>query len=405
MSTTKGVKTWFQIHKWTSLICTAFLLMLCLTGLPLIFYEEIEHMEGAANLAPQLPAGTPNAGLDRLAETVKLAYPNKVTRYVFWDEHEPNTTTFGLTDSLTAPADNFKNVILDDRTAKILDEPALQEGFMYVMLQLHVDMFMGLGGKLFLGLMGMLFVVAIVSGLMLYSPIMKRFDFGLVRTEKSTRLKWLDLHNLLGVVTVAWAVVVGFTGVINTLSEVVLGLWQQGQLAEMVAPYKDAAPLSGKLSSLDQAVAVAKRAAPAMTPSLIAYPGTLFSSKHHYAIFMKGNTPLTERLITPALVDAKTGKLTDMRDMPWYVNALYISQPLHFGDYGGLPLKIIWALFDLVTIVVLGSGLYLWFVRNRAAKAQMARIGTSSQRIPASHKQEESEILTLSEQNEQQNES
>ena len=403
MSTTKGVKTWFQIHKWTSLICTAFLLMLCLTGLPLIFSEEIEQLEGKPKLALEMPAGTPNAGLDRLAETVKTAFPNKVTRYVFWDEHEPNTTTFGLTDSLTAPPDNFKNVILDDRTAKVLDEPKYDEGFMYVMLQLHVDMFMGIGGKLFLGLMGILFVVAIISGLMLYSPIMKRFDFGLVRTEKSTRLKWLDLHNLLGVVTVAWAVVVGFTGVINTLSEVVLGLWQQGQLAEMVAPYKNAAPLTGKLSSLDQAVAIARKEAPDMTPSLIAYPGTLFSSQHHYAIFMKGNTPLTEKLIKPALVDAKTGKLTDMRDMPWYVNALFISEPLHFGDYGGLPLKIIWAVFDLITIVVLGSGLYLWFARNKATKAQIARMETTSRQKVNRQQLEDSEIVSLSVENEQEN--
>jgi uncharacterized iron-regulated membrane protein len=49
--------------------------------------------------------------------------------------------------------------------------------------------------------------------------------------------------------------------------------------------------------------------------------------------------------------------------MPWYLQALELSRPLHFGDYGGLPLKIIWALLDLVTIMVLGSGIYLWIAR------------------------------------------
>ena len=53
--------------------------------------------------------------------------------------------------------------------------------------------------------------------------------------------------------------------------------------------------------------------------------------------------------------------------MPWYAKVLFLSQPLHFGDYGGLPLKIIWALFDLVTIFVLASGLYLWFARRNAS--------------------------------------
>jgi uncharacterized iron-regulated membrane protein len=45
--------------------------------------------------------------------------------------------------------------------------------------------------------------------------------------------------------------------------------------------------------------------------------------------------------------------LTDTRNMPWYVVALLIPQPLHFGDYGGMPLKIIWAVLDIITIVVL----------------------------------------------------
>ena len=384
MSSTKKIKTWFQIHKWTSLICTAFLLMLCLTGLPLIFHEEIEELEGKPKLAETVAEGTPRASLDILSRTVEKKYPKKVIRFVYWDEHEPNTTTFSLSDSITAPPDNYLNVIVDDHTAKILDIPKVQEGFMYIMLQMHIDMFMGIGGKLFLGLMGILFVAAIVSGIMLYGPIMKRFDFGMIRTEKSTRLKWLDMHNLLGVVTLAWAVVVGFTGVINTMSEIVLGLWQLGQLSEMTAPYKNAAPLTGKLSSLEEAVKLAKEAAPEMEPSIITYPGTAFTSKHHYAVFMKGNTPLTKRLIKPALIDAKNGSLTDMRDMPWYINTLFISQPLHFGDYGGLPLKIIWALFDIATIVVLGSGLYLWFARNKATKAHINRLSKT-----------ESEILTV----------
>lgn len=377
MSSVKKIQTWFQIHKWTSLICTAFLLMLCLTGLPLIFHEEIEELEGKPHLAKQVAPGTPKAKLDMLAGNALAKYPEKVIRYIYWDEHEPNTTSFSLSDSINAAPDNYTTVIMDDHTAEVLETPNFQEGFMYIMFQMHVDMFMGIGGKLFLGLMGLLFIAAIVSGIMLYGPIMKRFDFGMVRTERSARLKWLDLHNLLGVVTIVWGVVVGFTGVINTASEIVLGLWQMGQLSEMTAPYKNAKPLTGKLSSLDQAIALTHKAAPEMEPSLIAYPGTPFTSKHHYAVFVKGNTPLTKRIIKPALIDAKKGELTDLRDMPWFVNALFISQPLHFGDYGGLPLKIIWALFDLATIVILGSGLYLWFARNKATRAHITRLSKS----------------------------
>ncbi len=375
MSTSKKtVRVWFEIHKWTSLICTLFLLLLCLTGLPLIFHEEIDHLLGKEPEAPVMPEGTPKLNLDIVVDAALKIHPTNVVRYVFWSDDHPNVVTVSMADSIDAPPDVANFVSLDERTAEVLIQPKFNEGFMYIMYKLHVDMFAGIPGKLFLGLMGILFVVAIVSGLLLYSPIMKKYNFGMVRTEKSTRLKWLDLHNVLGVVTFAWALVVGFTGVINTTSDIVLALWQQGQLAEMVAPYKDADPLSEKLSSLDEAVKISQNAAPEMAASIVAFPGTMFTSKHHYAVFMRGKTPLTSKLIKPALIDAKTSELTDMRTMPWFVNALFLSQPLHFGNYGGMPLKVIWCIFDVITIVVLVSGLYLWFARRKAQGEQIARL-------------------------------
>lgn len=79
---------------------------------------------------------------------------------------------------------------------------------------------------------------------------------------------------------------------------------------------------------------------------------------------MQGNTPLTERLYRPVLIDAASGELTARPQLPTYMSVLLLSQPLHFGDYGKLPLKILWALLDLLTIAVLVSGLYLWFKRG-----------------------------------------
>jgi len=369
----KTVRTWFEIHKWTSLICTLFLLMLCLTGLPLIFYEEINDLTGKEAQAPAMPEGTAKMKIDDLLLKAREVYPTNVIRYVYWQEKHPNVVTVNMADSINARAEVANLIALDDRTGNILKQPKFDEGFMYVVYKLHVDMFAGISGKLFLGLMGILFIVAILSGIMLYSPIMRKYNFGMVRTEKSIRLKWLDMHNMLGVVTMTWAFVVGITGVINTTSDVVLGLWQAGQLSEMVAPYKNAPPLKGELSSLDDALTVSRKAAPDMDVSIVAYPGTMFTSRHHYAVFMRGNTPLTSSLIKPALIDAKNGSLTDMRDMPWYVNALFLSQPLHFGDYGGMPLKILWTAFDVVTIIVLITGLYLWLARRKAQGAQIVR--------------------------------
>lgn len=53
--------------------------------------------------------------------------------------------------------------------------------------------------------------------------------------------------------------------------------------------------------------------------------------------------------------------------MPWYYQALSLSRPLHFGDYGGLPLKLLWAALTLFTIHVLGTGLYLWLAKRKSS--------------------------------------
>lgn len=361
----RTIRAWYLVHKWTSLVCTLFMLLLCLTGLPLIFHEEIEHALGTIPIPAEMPAGTSPAPVDRIVAAAEAARPGEKAQYISWDEHEPDLA-FASLQVPGAPPDEFSVAIADARTAEIIGTPDINSGFMYVMLTLHVDLFAGLPGKLFLGLMGLLLVAAIVSGVVLYAPFMRRLDFGTVRRARGPRVKWLDLHNLLGIVTVAWALAVGGTGVINTWADLVIQFWRYDQLQEMTAPYAGK-PAPERYGSVDAALATARAAVPGMTPAFVAFPGSLLSSKHHYMVAMRGATPLTARLIKPVLVDAVTAELTETRDMPWYVTTLLVSQPLHFGDYGGLPLKIIWALLDLATIVVLGSGLYLWLGRKRGS--------------------------------------
>jgi uncharacterized iron-regulated membrane protein len=101
----------------------------------------------------------------------------------------------------------------------------------------------------------------------------------------------------------------------------------------------------------------------------IAFLGTSFSSPHHNTFFMRGGEPITSKLLQPVLVDAKTAEVTAAPKMPWYLTALLVSQPLHFGDYGGMPMQILWALLDIATIIVLRSGVYLWLRHGKATPA------------------------------------
>ena len=254
-----------------------------------------------------------------------------------------------------------------DWTSGLRVPPATRgEAVMHFLLQLHTDLFLGRPGMLFRGAMGLLFTLAVISGLVLYGPFMRKLAFGTVRVSRSARLKWLDYHNLLGIVTLAWVLVVGLTGVINTLAEPIIELWKREQLADLRAA-QPGGERPAALSSLQAAVSAAQAAAPDRILQFVAFPGVAFTTPGHYAIYLHGDTPLTEHLITPVFVDAASGALVGLREMPWYVQALSLSQPLHFGDYAGLPLKVLWAVLTLFTVVVLASGIYLWCVRRAGA--------------------------------------
>jgi len=363
------IKIWAWVHKWSSLVCTVFMLLLCITGLPLIFHHEIGHLLGTEIESPKMPANTPRVSLDRVLDSARALYPDRVVQYVSQAEDD-DTIWFVTMTPTPAPTDDYKSVAVDARTGSVLGQPPTDEGFMYIMFKLHVDLFAGLPGKLFLGFMGLLLLVAIVSGVVLYSPFMRKLDFGTVRRERRPRLKWLDLHNLLGIVTLVWAFTVGATGVINTWADLLVKYWQYDQLSALLKPY-EGQPIVPRedRASVQKSLDVALQHAPGTKLSFIAFPGTAFSSPHHNTVFLRGNEPFTSRLLQPVLVDAQTNKITANPTLPWYLTALLVSQPLHFGDYGGMPMQILWALLDIATIIVLGSGLYLWLKRGKTVPA------------------------------------
>ncbi|TJZ65378.1 PepSY-associated TM helix domain-containing protein [Chitiniphilus eburneus] len=361
----KTIRIWAWLHKWSSLVCTVFMLLLCITGLPLIFHHEIGHLLGTEVEAPPMPADTPRISLDKVLQIARAQHPDRVVQFVSQPEDSEDLWFVTMTPT-PAPTDDFRSVAVDARTGAVLAQPRFDEGFMWVMFKLHVDLFAGLAGKLFLGLMGLLLLVAVVSGVVLYAPFMRKLDFGTVRRDRRPRLKWLDLHNLLGIVTLVWLFVVGATGMINTWADLMIKYWQYDKLSVLLAPYQGQATVPvGERASVQRSLDVALRAAPDMRLSFVAFPGTAFSSPHHTTFFLRGNQPLTSRLLQPVLVDARTAEVTASPHLPWYLTGLLVSQPLHFGDYGGMPMKILWALLDIASIIVLGSGLYLWLRKGQ----------------------------------------
>jgi uncharacterized iron-regulated membrane protein len=352
------MRFWIWAHKWSSLVCTVFLLVLCITGLPLIFRGEIDHAlgYGAGGGTAQPPA--PLAAIEAAAHAAK---PTGKIHFLVWQPDKPGVITLSIAPANAKSYHDNENLLLDAATTK----PAAGGGDASPtqwLVDLHTSLFLGPIGGLLLGLPALLFIVALASGVVIYGPFARKAGFARIRTDRSRRTVWLDGHNMLGVVILAWALVVGATGLINTWGEYVIRFWQMSELSRYAA---SGPPPAGPVASIDRIVAVAQARYPSYRPYFVAYPGSLMAGERFHAVYLRGPEGLEEHIFRPVLVESATARILAAPQAPWYVSTLALSQPLHFGDYGGAPLKALWALLDLATIAVLVSGLRLTFSGGR----------------------------------------
>ena len=356
------LRNWQGVHRWTSLICTVNLLLLCITGFILMFHHEIDELLGQ-EVEIVRPDGAEMRPMQELLDIGQRMHPDLVPRVVTSSHEDPGMVflSFGKPGVPDSPDDIW--LVVNGFTGEMEPLRTPTQSFTRFITQIHIDLFAGLPGQLFVGVMGLLFAVSTISGLVLYGPFMKRLAFGLVRFGRHTRIVHTDLHNLFGVATLVWALVVGLTGTILSFSPLILGVWQQTELADMAA--RHAAPPPSRLVSVDTAIASAQGAFPGEEFAFLLFPGTRYATERHYTVAVRGHTELSQRMVSFAMVDGETGALAEAAGSPWYIKALFLSGPFHFGDYGGLPLRILWALFTLVTGAVTVTGFVVWLKRPR----------------------------------------
>jgi uncharacterized iron-regulated membrane protein len=284
--------------------------------------------------------------------------------YVARDADEyPGLVFVGLSTTSRRFSD-AQPIALSVPSGRILEHFDVDGSFTGTVLRLHSELLAGPIGRVLVGLVALLILASLVTGAIVYGPLMRRFSFGLLRVDRARRTLLADVHKLLGAATFGWNAVVAATGLLLSLGSLLLQLYSMTELAALGAPFAGR-PIVTDVSTLDRAVASAERLAPGRPWSVIALPGSDLASPAHYTVLLQGGLGVEAHMLTMALVDATEPSAAKLHDLPWYLKALLLSEPLHFGDYGGLPLKALWTLFGLVTLGLSGTGVLVFFAAGR----------------------------------------
>src|ERR1700679_2264449 len=136
----KKVRVWYWMHRWSSLICTLFLLVSCITGLPLIFHDEIDHLVHPEHSPLQAASANTSVSLQSLVEETERLHPDMHPMFVVLDEQQP---TVHVTLSRTGNGDLSQRVIesYDARTGGRIDTDVPGQDFMDQVLKLHQELF------------------------------------------------------------------------------------------------------------------------------------------------------------------------------------------------------------------------------------------------------------------------
>lgn len=368
---------WYKLHKYISFICMVFLLLFCLTGLPLIFKNEIKDFN-AIHHEPVHAVTTEDAlwteaiaSHDRIAatfpnDTIKaIEVTPQLSRVIYHFNDKNGVMPHYTGGSITYYADTgtVKNT---DNLEQQVKYPVIKDILTTIHLW-HVSLNLGPIGMVFLGFMCLFSLIAIISGVILYGPFMKTTAFGEIK-QTSPRSTYVGWHKFLGMVTAVWASLLCLSGICILGFGTAYIIYVNGAKKEATAQLQPTAQV--RQIPLTDALAKVRQEIPGMQIESVDLPNEASQTNQYifYLITPGSTTGVTEQV---ASVSADTkGQLTFYTKpspplMSW-------SSPLiglHVGNHGNLALRIIWAIIDVLTMVMIVVSFLGW----RAKGQQLAK--------------------------------
>lgn len=364
-------RLWFLVHSWLALPIWFFVLIVCFTGMLAVVSQEIVWL---AN--PDVRASKPDTDAERLSfqqvlNALHEAEPDMVVRSII----QPEGSHFALTANVTFPDGTTPTLYVNPYTGAIQGKSP-DFNFQAFTRALHgwwlVPFTNGFSwGWYLVSILGLPMFASLVTGLVVYKKFWKGF-FKPVRTGHGSRIFWGDLHRLAGVWSIWFIAVISITGTwfliqailfdnhISISSEPIVPVIAR----EEVPQTADGSP--APRIDLDEAARIAGLAIPGLEINFIALPATDYS---HISMGGRSWYPL---MAQSAEVNPYTRKvdsqflLGDRSALEFVTESM---RPLHTGDFGGLPIKLIWFFFGLVLTLMVFSGLLIWTKRTAQATA------------------------------------
>ncbi len=354
-----------KVHLWSSLALSLVIIVACVTGSALVYRHDIDRA-----LNPSLYRVTPgDAGWDAIWATVSAQYSlaqgalirGPIDREVYQVEIGDDLLPF--------------SVHVDPGTGHILGARNPANSLVGWLFLLHFNLFGGEVGHQVIGVTGVALVVITLTGVWLWWPTFRRLAFGFrIRWARPFFVVNYDLHRVIGICSLPLVLVLSLTGAMLVFYEVggrmVYGLFLTTPEAAVPTPLIDLPRSDGVALplTLSEAASLAVRLAPDAVASSMYIPP---ASAGPVKVWLR--TPGDTRPNVGswhAEIDRSTGTvmsamLPQNTSWPAHVEESWVVA-LHFGTFGGSPVRLLYAASGLVPVILLVTGIVQWWLPRRA---------------------------------------
>ncbi|WP_353195414.1 PepSY-associated TM helix domain-containing protein [Parapedobacter defluvii] len=362
-----GKKWFWQLHHWVGLYTGILIGVLSLTGAVAVFIPEIDGLIQRYHY--NALSSAPSNGLPQFSKSID-SLTHQFPDYRSWSIRLPhNPRHAAVLDMIIRPKTGRTQrmeFFIDIGKDRVLGHRKWQNSLANYLRQIHVRLYDGIWGRQLVGIGGIALAFVALTGLLIYGNFMKKQAWPNFRKTLDTRIRMADWHKILGMSALAFNLVIALTGAW-------LGL--QPWLArwfDISAPrkYKSEILMEAKddkeiVVDWDVALRASHEAFPDLKPLQL-----LVSSNGAGTITLRGNIPGTiyERdvnMIVLSKIDYKPLFKYDLREQPISHQLYYIQEALHFGDFGGLPLKVLYAILGLTSGFLSISGFVIFLFRRK----------------------------------------
>ena len=382
------------VHTWGG-ICAGMLLFIGFFGGALtMFKEPLDRWVSAPVVpAPQLAP----AQVDKVVADVLAAYPAAREEFTLHVARHENTPAPVSWQAGEAGHEIDFGLVRWQATLDGQGALAVQQAKPSLLAQL-IDMLHRTGGIpgtlgdeylgiYVMGVAGVLYFLALVSGVILLLPTLVK-DFFALRAGKSRKRFWLDAHNILGITSLPFHIVISLTVVVfafhDQFYDGLRGIVYRDRPMFVPPAIHDAPGDASKLLPASELVRRVAHQAPGFEVTELLYMGVesprpivraaVASPRHVVQGAETGFVilqPYTGAILSTSMLPGQ-GNTWSTLVAPFFA--------LHFGSYGGMPVRWLYFVFGLAGAALFYTGNLLWIEKRRKNQLRNGPLPTQPRR-------------------------